>query len=177
MTDSNRSQQFVRLLEEASPRILAYLDALLLNRNDAEDVFQEACIVLWQKFDEFQPDKSFLAWALGIAQNKAMHLQRSSSRRNALLWKPETQASLMDAVMEMDASHADGAMTALSGCLDRLADLDRQLVQRCYGEGISVRQVADELGRSPQSVHNSLRRVRANLLECVERTLDQEQRR
>jgi RNA polymerase sigma-70 factor, ECF subfamily len=177
MTDPNRCQQFVRLLEQASPQILAYLDALLLNWNDAEDVFQEACIVLWQKFDEFQPDKSFLAWALGIAQNKAMHLQRSSSRRNALLWKPELQASLMNTVIDMNATRADGATLALSGCVDQLAEGDRQLVQRCYGDGIPVRQVASELGRSPQSVHNSLRRVRTTLLQCVERTINQEERR
>ena len=113
---------------------------------------------------------------MGIAQNKAMHLRRSESRRNTLLWKPDLQAWLMDAVLGREVPCADAAMAALSECLDRLAENDRQLVQRCYGDDVPVRRLATELGRSPQSVHNSLRRVRTTLLQCVERTIDQEER-
>ena len=54
MHDLNRYDEFVELLQRATGQILAYLNALLLNFNDAEDVFQESCVVLWQKFDEFQ---------------------------------------------------------------------------------------------------------------------------
>jgi RNA polymerase sigma-70 factor (ECF subfamily) len=176
MSQPSRYEEFVHLLQEASPRILAYLDALLLNWNDAEDVFQESCLVLWQKFDEFQRETNFVAWAMRIAQHKAMHFQRSRGRQIGL-WKPELQDALMSAVAGVEAPRPDDALAALSGCMGQLPDGDRQLVQLCYGDGVPVRQMAVELGRSPQSVHNSLRRIRTTLLECVERVMNQEERR
>jgi RNA polymerase sigma-70 factor (ECF subfamily) len=176
MSHSDRYDEFVRALQEASPRILAYLDALLLNWNDAEDVFQESCIVLWQKFGEFQPRTNFVAWAIRIAQNKAMHLQRSRERQIGL-WNSELQDALMAAVAEGEPARQDDALAALSDCMGQLPDGDRQLVRLCYGDGVPVRQMAVELGRSPQSVHNSLRRIRTTLLECVERVMNQEERR
>ena len=55
MPDPKRYEEFVGLVRLYTSQILAYIDALLLNRNDAEDLFQETCMVLWQKFDEFTP--------------------------------------------------------------------------------------------------------------------------
>ena len=174
MPDPSRYSEFVDLLQRATGQIFAYLNALLLNWNDAEDVFQDACVVLWEKFDEFRPGSNFVAWALRVAQHKAMDFQKSRARRS-VFWKAELQDSLMAAMAEADAT--DEGLAALSGCVARLDEADRNLVQCCYGDGVPVRQIAAQLGRSPQSVHNSLRRIRGMLLECIERVTRQEDRR
>ena len=54
MYDPKRYDEFVNLVRLHTNRMLGYLDALLLNRDDAEDLFQETCLVLWRKFDEFR---------------------------------------------------------------------------------------------------------------------------
>ena len=59
MPDPKRHEEFVSLVRRYTNQMLAYIDALLLNRTDAEDLFQETCIVLWQKFDEFIPGTNF----------------------------------------------------------------------------------------------------------------------
>jgi RNA polymerase sigma-70 factor (ECF subfamily) len=174
MPDPSRYSEFVDLLQRATGQIFAYLNALLLDWNDAEDVFQDACVVLWEKFDEFRPGSNFVAWALRVAQHKAMDFQKSRARRS-VFWKADLQDSLMAAMAEADAT--DDGLAALSGCVAGLGAADRDLVQRCYGDGVPVRQVAAQLGRSPQSVHNSLRRIRLMLLECIERVKRQEDRR
>jgi RNA polymerase sigma-70 factor, ECF subfamily len=176
MSDPKRYDEFVELLQRATGQILAYINALLLNWDDAEDVFQEACVVLWQKFDEFTPGTNFLAWALRIAQYKAMDFQKSRARRSAM-WKPELQLAMIADVAGYDADAADAELATLADCVRQLGDGDRRLVETCYGDGVPVRQIADQLGRSPQSVHNSLRRIRMALLECVQRLLDREGRR
>ena len=51
-------------------RIYAYILMLVHNHNDAEDLLQETASILWEKFDEYIPEKSFAAWAVGIARNK-----------------------------------------------------------------------------------------------------------
>jgi RNA polymerase sigma-70 factor, ECF subfamily len=172
MSDPRRYEEFVGLVRLHTSQILAYINALLLNWNDAEDLFQETCLVLWQKFDEFTPGTNFLAWALRIADRKVMNFQTTQSRRTAFT------AGLRDALMaevghvEADAAAAD--LTALAGCMERLAQNDRQVITLCYAEGEPVSRVADTLGRSPQSVHNSLRRIRNWLLDCIQRELRRE---
>ena len=36
----------------------------------------------------------------------------------------------------------------------------RELLDECYGDAAGVHEAADKRGRSPQSVYNSLRRIR-----------------
>ena len=161
--------------KRSTGRILAYINALLLNWNDAEDVFQESCVVLWRKFDEFQPGTNFTAWALRIAQNKVLDFQKTRARRRAY-FTPELQTSLMAEISQPEPAAEDAGLGALSHCMEELGSVDRQLAQLCYGDGVRVRELATQLGRSPQSVHNSLRRIRVTLLECIQRTIEREGR-
>jgi RNA polymerase sigma-70 factor, ECF subfamily len=169
MSDSDRYEEFVSLLRLHTSQVLSYIRVLLLNWNDAEDLFQDTCLVLWQKFDEFTPGTNFLAWALRIAEHKVMDFQKKKSRRMAFT------ANLRDVLM-LELTHqsresATANLVALSGCMDNLTPSDRKMVATCYGDGVPVRQVADAMGRSPESVHRSLRRIRKWLLDCIRREL------
>ena len=177
MSHPDRYDEFASLLQEASPRILAYLDAMLLNFNDAEDVFQESCIVLWQKFGRVSAADELrgLGDANRAEQGDALSANRGPGRPDC--GGPICKTALLTAIADGEAARPDDALAALSGCMGQLPDGDRRLVQLCYGDGLPVRQMAAELGRSPQSIHNSLRRIRTTLLECVERAMKQEGRR
>ena len=50
-------------------RVYGYIVLMLPNRHDAEDVFQQTSLILWQKWDQFDPEQDFLSWACGIARN------------------------------------------------------------------------------------------------------------
>jgi RNA polymerase sigma-70 factor, ECF subfamily len=169
MLDPKRYDEFVDLLRLHTNRMLGYLDALLLNRDDAEDLFQETCMVLWQKFDEFKPGTNFLAWALRVADRKVMNFQTTQSRRSAFT------ASLRDALIveiaNRKAEDVADSLAALARCMERLAQGDRKMVTLCYADGVPIPQVADNLGRSSESVYHSLRRIRNGLLDCIHREL------
>ena len=171
MPDPKRYEEFVGLIRLHTSQVLAYIDALLLNRSDAEDLFQETCLVLWQKFDEFGPGTNFLAWALRVADYKVMNFQTMRSRRVAFT------AGLRNALMAEIASRRsepeEASLTALSGCMDRLSQNDQQLMKLCYAEGVPVRQLAAAMGRPPKSVQNSLYRIRSQLLDCIRRELNE----
>jgi RNA polymerase sigma-70 factor (ECF subfamily) len=166
MVSATRYEEFALLLQQTTRQLLTYLNAVLFRSEDAEDVFQETCLVLWEKFDEFQPGTNFLGWALCVARNKAMAFQARQARHRRF-WTPDLQNALVNVVANQGPASVNADADALADCVDRLGESDRGLLRRCYGENVPVRQVAGELGRSPQSVHNSLRRIRAVLLECV----------
>lgn len=167
MPDPKRYEEFADLIRLHTSQVLAYINATLLNWNDSDDLFQETCLVLWQKFDEFEPGTNFLAWALRIADYKVLKHRAKQSRYAAFTDKLRDVLKAKFAV----GSGVDPTtnLAALTRCMNRLAEADRQLATQCYGENVPVRQVADAMGRSPESVHRSLRRVRKWLLDCVRR--------
>lgn len=169
MPDLARYDEFAELVRLSTSRVVSYIQALLLNWNDTEDVFQETCLTLWQKFDEFTPGTNFVAWALRIAQNKALNFQKKQARQAVF------SANLRDALLTEVANRSDETATAnlaaLSGCMDRLPDNDKQMLKQCYVDGIRIRQIADTMDRSPKSVQNSLHRIRHSLLDCIRREL------
>ena len=57
--------------------------------------------------------------------------------------------------------------------MKKLRERDQDLLETCYGRSIGIRDVARARGRSAQSIHNSLRRIRRALFECVRRSLAQ----
>lgn len=171
MPDAKRYEEFTELVRLYSSQMLAYIDSLLLNQNDAEDLFQETCIVLWQKFDEFSRGTNFLAWALRIADYKVMNFKQKQARRIAFV--DSLRNALMAEVASREAEACSASLKALPGCMERLTQDDRRMVTQCYAEGESVRRLADAMGRSPQSVHHSLRRIRNWLLQCISRELRQ----
>ncbi len=54
--------------------------------------------------------------------------------------------------------------------MKKLRERDKDLLEACYGRSAGVREVARARGRSAQSIHNSLRRIRRALFECVRRS-------
>lgn len=171
MPDPKRYEEFADLVRLNTSQVLAYINALLLNWNESDDLFQETCLVLWQKFDEFEPGTNFLAWALRIADYKVMKYRVKQSRHVA--FTNELRDTLKANFSRRDGMDAVAGLTELSHCMDRLAPNDRQLATQCYGGNVPVRRVADAIGRSPESVHRSLRRIRKWLLDCVQRELRQ----
>lgn len=169
MPDPKRYDEFIDLVRLHTNRMLGYLDALLLSRDDAEDLFQETCIVLWQKFDDFESGTNFLAWALRVADHKVMNFRTTQSRR--AMFTASLRDSLIVEIANRKADDAVDSLGALASCMERLTQGDRKMVTLCYAEGVPVPQVADKLGRSPESVYHSLRRIRNGLLGCIHREL------
>ena len=57
----------------------------------------------------------------------------------------------------------------LRQCLERLSNRDQQLIQKRYEPGMTVARLAEEIGRTANSLSKSLGRIRRTLLECIER--------
>ena len=169
---TQRTPEFVELYSQYYPRLQYYLMALLPTSTDAADVMQETSMVLWTKFDSFEPGTNFLAWACKIARLQAMkHYERSS--RSAKLFDISTMEKLaMEAMIPIERPAVP--LEVLEECVGRLSDQDRKLILRRYEQETTVKQIARELGRSANSLSQSLGRIRRALLACLERKMSQE---
>ena len=78
--DSARGRLFLRLFLQNKRRVHAYILTLLPNRADAEDVLQEASLVMWDKFDDRHPPDDFAAWGCRIAYFKVLDFCKKNQR-------------------------------------------------------------------------------------------------
>jgi len=63
MSSEERVKDFMRLFTSNEPRLRAFAMSLIPNWADAEDVMQQANLVLWSKFEQFELGTDFYAWA------------------------------------------------------------------------------------------------------------------
>jgi RNA polymerase sigma-70 factor, ECF subfamily len=169
---STAAEYFASLAVTCRRPVFLYAMSLLHNVADAEEVLQETEVVLWRKFDQYQPGTDFVRWACGIAHFEAMKI-RTSRARDARLFS--------DGFVEMLAAESlkspdllETRRQALAQCLAKLSESDRQLVLGRYEPGATTRTVAKTLGRSVQGTRKTLHRIRKALLACVRRTLARE---
>ena len=173
---SSRNEQFLELLAEHESRLFSCLFALVRNMDDAEDLYQQTLLTAWEKFDQFEPGTNFHAWASKIARYKALSFLQSR-RDERLCFSEQIVSTLAErqADEDIDASHA--RTRALSGCMQKLSDKDRQLVDLSYGSDLPAAAVAEQVGRPAAGVYNSLSRIRGKLFRCIEQALRQEEGR
>lgn len=134
--------------------------------HDVEDVYQQACMVMWRKFDTYQPGTPFVKWACSIAYLEVKkHL---SQRQRAHRFSPQFVARFEAWEGALPTESGNLGAEALHRCMERLGAGDRRLLQWRYWERKTVLEIAAALGRTPQSVSNSLGRIRALLMECVQ---------
>jgi RNA polymerase sigma-70 factor, ECF subfamily len=162
------AQQFLR----DQRRIYAYITTLLPDRDDAEEVFQQTSLLIWQKRSEFDPNRDFVRWGCGIAHNLVRNFRRRSERLNVTL-TDEVLELLRHDRLESEPT-ADERLTALRHCLKALPKRQATLIERCYAGTKSVQQVAGQLGIAPATMYMQLHRIRKALLECIERRLAME---
>jgi RNA polymerase sigma-70 factor (ECF subfamily) len=146
--------------------LFAYLFSLLPHRPDAEDVFQRTSLILWQKFDQWEPSSDFLAWACGVAFYEVRNFIRVSSRDrlrfgDALL---ETLSKDRTATLQQ----RDDRVAALQECLKKLDQGERELLQKAYVDEESIRELARRDGQAAQTLYNRLNLVRKRLLHCTD---------
>jgi RNA polymerase sigma-70 factor (ECF subfamily) len=168
--DPDRRALFADHLLQHRSRLFAYIHAIVRNLADADDVFQQTALALWRRFDTYDPARSFLSWALGVARLEAATWLRNRAR-DRLRFSDELTVVLLDAFAARPDDDSGARQDALPRCVDKLAAPDQQLLTECYQHGTDVSVVASRLGRSAPSVHNSLARIRRALHECIERTV------
>ena len=174
MATERLPDDFVRSLTEVQDRLYAYILTLLPDRTAALEVLQEANVVMCRKFEALKPGQPFEAWACQIALYEVRTYRRDQSRDRHIF-----NDELLTLVAEdAEQHHADkSTITAiLEYCLGKLDPARRDLIRARYRQGGSVASISQETGRSSSSISVSLYRIRKDLLECIERRLDQEDR-
>jgi RNA polymerase sigma-70 factor, ECF subfamily len=174
MDEQDRRDLYSELITRHQSQLYAYIYAIVRNQENADDLFQSVCLVLWRKFELFQPGSSFFSWARQTAQREVRDFLKR--RRRPSYVSEVLLDSLCETALTPHSDATDVYLDALRRCREKLSAADEELLALRYVENLGSRQIADRLQRPQQSVCNSLTRIRGWLLDCVTTQLARQER-
>jgi RNA polymerase sigma-70 factor (ECF subfamily) len=160
-------EEFLRLFLAHQRRLYAYILMLLPRHADADDVFQQTCITLWKRRGSFERGTNFNAWASRVAFNTVLNF-RAKLARERVRFDEDLLARIAARAEEM-GNELDERRTALSRCLEKLPANDRNLLERRYEPGVTIKSLAAAVGRPVEGMYKAMRRIHAALSGCIDR--------
>ena len=165
--DPNAAQQrFLSLFLRSEREIFRYVAALVPNVADAEDIVQQTALTLWERFEAYDPSQPFTPWACRFALNKARQWIERRQRWQALL-----EGGLAEELAlrrEELRPELDARLKHLEGCLNKLPDEQRLVVEGYYHRRDGIEKLAENSGRTVAATYKTLQRVRQALQLCIE---------
>lgn len=165
-------QRFLSLFLRSEREIFRYVAALIPNVADAEDIVQQTALVLWQKFDAYDPEQPFTPWACRFALNKTRQWLERRQRWQALL--AGGLAEELAQRREELRPKLDSRLSHLEGCLRKLPGEQCRLIEGYYYRRESIEKLATSSGRTVAATYKLLQRVRQNLHACIENAAEPE---
>jgi RNA polymerase sigma-70 factor (ECF subfamily) len=148
-------------------RIYAYLVTLTTNRADADEIYQEVGMTLWESFDQFELGTNFQAWARQVALNKVRTFRRLRHHQTVLC-SPEFLDSVNQAIAR-ESEILDAQYKVWSDCFNKLPDRHKDLIEWRYRPGATPKSLAKQTGRSLSAIYQALSRIHRLLFDCVRR--------
>jgi RNA polymerase sigma-70 factor, ECF subfamily len=160
--------EFAKLWTRVQPNVFAYVSATIRSFQDAEDVLQNVAVTAIRKFAQYDPDRPFVPWIIGIARIEVLKYLRARGNDQHELVDEDLLVALAGAC-ERTFPELDLQRAALAQCLPKLKGRMREVVERRYGQGMKTGMIAEAMDLAPGYVSVVLNRAYRHLRECIDR--------
>ena len=147
--------QFAQIIRENKGTIYTVCYMFSKDKEEVDDLFQEALIKLWQGFSSFQGKSDLKTWIYKVTLNSCISIDRKKKNR-------KTQP-LMEGINLFDKNDADNKQTdMLHARIQRLQPFDRAIVL-LWLENMSYQEIAQIVGIEVKNVSVRLYRIKEQL--------------
>jgi RNA polymerase sigma-70 factor (ECF subfamily) len=168
--DREHQANCVQLITSVQQRLHAYILTMLPRSSAADDILQETNLVMWKKIDSYEPGTNFNAWAYKIAYFQTLSYVKKAKRHEWLRFDTELMETLADEIEEEFESF-DEENSTLRRCIDKLSEADRKFVIQRYYDEMSLKELAELVGRSVGALKQVMFRIRGSLKTCIQNTM------
>lgn len=165
-SEADTRERLTLLWLETEPAVRAFVFASISCFSDAEDVVQKVAMTVARRFDEYDTERPFEAWALWLAKSRVIDHYRVSGREK-LVFSDELMDQFADSLIARQSEQSARA-AALEKCVEKLPDKSRQMLELRYEDGASAEAMAESLSSSAGSIRVRLHRIRNLLAECIQ---------
>ena len=159
------AESFVFLLARHERQIASYVVTLVPQASDAEDVLQEAKVVMWRNFASFEIGTNFVAWARRVAFNQILTMRKKRQRDR--LWFSEEFLQTVADETDRASDDLEERRKRLDDCINKLQPEHRRILNLRYQQGSSIEDLAAQVGRTVAALYRLLSRLRSSLHACV----------
>ena len=162
--------EILKVLMPQRTKQIALAWSILRQSDLSEDAYQDMLAKVFENDRVFEGPKHLRDWSWKVLRNRCYELVRQRKYQVALL--DESILDLVDAELESrETSDMPLRADALRRCLDELSERSRETIRMRYFEGLRGNQVAERLGRKPETVYKSLQRIYVSLAQCIQSKL------
>jgi RNA polymerase sigma-70 factor (ECF subfamily) len=159
----NGIDRFSELVERYQAGLIIHCDRLVGNRDDAEDIAQEAFVRAYVQLERFDPKRArFSTWLYKIATNLAIDYLRKHTRQVIV----EDIETIAGATMPVHLEEEE--RREIRAAVAKLMPPEYcQVIEAYYWEGKSYQQIADEKQVPVNTVRTWIRRAKLQLREKI----------
>lgn len=148
-------------------RISTYIQAMIPNYQDAEDIFQETAAIAWEKFDQYESGTNFTSWALTIARFRIMYYWQRN-KKSIIRYSDAAVKSIEHYISDdMEKTGENASLKYLEECMLKLSEKDINLIRIRYSQKITIKAMAQTLGRSVHGLYAAFSRIHITLADCI----------
>ena len=160
------SEEFVKLYIKHESQIRTYIQRLIFNSEDANDVMQSTAMLLWKKHDQYDNKQPFLPWAYRFAYNEVRNYYRKYEKSKKLIIDPDCISQLAD-TSEKFSTELNELKVSLDECVYKLENEDRRLIEYRYCENGKISDLAERKKTTANALSKALQKIRQKLYLCV----------
>ena len=154
--------QLLRMRERA----LGFCFAALRDFHQAEDVYQEATLVVTRRIDQYRGE-NFERWFWKILRN-CLGTQIRARRRGHVMVDSELLERMCSLMTEEAVPDPEQNVDYLVECLEKLRAKTREILEWRFLENLSCQAISRRLGRTVQATYSLIKRARRAVRDCVE---------
>lgn len=158
---AGRQDALARLYERRGAALFSLLSRILGTNSEAEDVLQEAFVLIWRRASTYDSNKSSpWTWMVMLARGLALDRLRSRQRRS------QHQAVYEQEVASLELEHVDHSTPLadrelsdrLTHALRHLTDAQREAIELAFYRGWTHDEIARTSGQPLGTVKSNIRR-------------------
>jgi RNA polymerase sigma factor (sigma-70 family) len=163
-----RDQAENRLFDRLTARFRYFTQQKIIDRQDADEIVQEALLTIAAKYKEMEFRVSFAAWAYQVLENKILGYYRQKHSRGKKVVSQEKEKGI-------EAKHTPDPelKRRLLICLRKISKVNTRhaRVLNLHYQGYSVDEICRRLEVTKANLYSILSRVRSLLHLCLEKGL------
>lgn len=164
------NKAFDELFSLYGNRLYYFSYGYLKSKEDAEEVVQEVFLRIWRNRTNLKPELSFKAYLFKISYHFILEFFERIYRHEAYKDQLTEDSAKFTAEIEERLDY-QLLLEKVERQIDQLPSRQRDILIKCRKEGLSVKEIASQLGITPKTVENhltaALKTIRRQLGEDV----------
>ncbi len=158
MKTSEKEKLFLQLLQENKDKIYRLCYGYLINKSEADDLFQEVMVNIWKNIESFRGQSQISTWVFRTTVNSAL-MYNKKLKKQKIFGNLEMDTLTAQPHIEEDI---DEKLAALHRCIAVLKKQDRLIISLLL-EGLSYNEIAEITGITLNYVGVKINRIKQTL--------------